>query len=77
MTTGLTIVPFQVMDGTLRQYLHLPPDKALDVIRTLVKATRKAGGLFVSVWHNTSLTEANGWEGWRRVFEETLSIQKA
>ncbi len=77
MNTGLTIVPFQVMDGTLRQYLHLPPEKALDVIRSLVDTTRKVGGLFVSVWHNTSLTEVNGWEGWRKVFEETLSIQKA
>lgn len=72
----LTIVPFQVMDGTLRQYLHLSPDAALAVIKSLIDATRRAGGLFVSVWHNTSLTEGNGWEGWRRVFEETLALQK-
>ncbi|MRR20774.1 hypothetical protein EG827_11365 [bacterium] len=74
--TGLTIVPFQVMDGTLRQYLHLSPDAALAVIRSLIAATRRVGGMFVSVWHNTSLTEGNGWEGWRRVFEETLALQK-
>lgn len=74
--TGLTVVPFQVMDGTLRQYLHLSPDAALAVIRSLIDATRKAGGMFVSVWHNTSLTEGNGWEGWRKVFEETLALQK-
>lgn len=74
--TGLTIVPFQVMDGTLRQYMHLQPDAALGVISSLVSATRKVGGLFVSVWHNTSLNEGNGWEGWRRVFEETLAMQK-
>ncbi len=74
--TALTIVPFQVMDGTLRQYLHLSPDAALAVIRSLIDTTRSAGGLFVSVWHNTSLTEGNGWEGWRRVFEETLLLQR-
>ena len=74
--TVLTIVPFQVMDGTLRQYLHLSPDAAMAVIRSLISATRRSGGLFVSVWHNTSLTELNGWEGWRKVFEETLAIQK-
>ncbi len=74
--TGLTIVPFQVMDGTLRQYLHLSPEAALAVIRSLIAATRRAGGIFVSVWHNTSLTEMNGWEGWRKVFEETLTLQK-
>jgi hypothetical protein len=74
--TGLTVVPFQIMDGTLRQYMHLSPDAALAVIRSLVSSTMSVGGLFVSIWHNTSLSEGNGWEGWRRVFEETLAMQK-
>ena len=74
--TTLTVVPFQVMDVTLRQYLHLQPEAALEVVRTLIAATRNAGGLFVSIWHNTSLNEGNGWEGWRHVFEEMLFIQK-
>lgn len=74
--TGLTVVPFQVMDGTLRQYMHLQPEPALEVIRALIAATRNVGGLFVSIWHNTSLSEGNGWEGWRQVFAETLAMQK-
>ena len=74
--TGITVVPFQVMDGTLRQYMHLSPDSAIGVIEELIGATRKAGGLFVAIWHNTSLNEGNGWEGWRRVFLEMLSVQK-
>jgi hypothetical protein len=74
--TGLTVVPFQVMDGTLRQYMHLTPEAAIKVIRTIIAATKSAGGLFVSVWHNTSFTELNGWEGWKTVFEETLAMQK-
>jgi hypothetical protein len=74
--SGLTVVPFQVMDGTLRQYRHLTPDAAIPVIRSLISTTRKAGGLFVSVWHNTSLAEYNGWEGWRKVFEEMLALQE-
>lgn len=74
--TPLTIVPFQVMDGTLRQYLHLSPDAALAVIKSLISSTMEVGGLFASIWHNTSLAEGNGWEGWRRVFEETLNMQK-
>jgi hypothetical protein len=75
--TGLTIVPFQVMDGTLRQYMHLRPDAAIEVVSSLIAETRRVGGMFVSIWHNTSLNEGNGWEGWRRVFEETLALQKA
>lgn len=75
-TTSLTVVPFQVMDGTLRQYRNMSADNAIETIRELIDVTRKAGGLFISVWHNTSLTEREGWEGWRKVFEETLAYQK-
>jgi hypothetical protein len=74
--TGLTIVPFHVMDGTLRQYLHLAPEAAVNVAGSIIDATRNVGGLFVSVWHNTSLCECNGWEGWKKVFEEILALQK-
>lgn len=74
--TALTIVPFQLMDGTLRQYQHLNPEAAISVTESIINATKNAGGLFVSIWHNTSLSESNGWEGWRKVFEETLSLQK-
>ena len=74
--TSLTVVPFQVMDVTLRQYMHLQPAAALEVVSSLITATRRVGGLFVSIWHNTSLNEGNGWEGWRHVFEEMLDMQK-
>jgi len=75
-TTGLTIVPFQVMDGTLRHYQHLTPEAAVNAAGSLITATKNVGGLFVSVWHNTSLGESGGWEGWRKVFEEILVLQE-
>jgi hypothetical protein len=74
--TDLLIVPFQYMDGTFRQYKKLMPDKAMDEIKKLADITREVGGHFVSVWHNTSLTEKDGWEGWRKVFEYALTIQQ-
>ncbi len=73
--TGITVVPFQVMDGTLKKYLSLSVTDAIETVSELISATRKAGGLFVSVWHNTSLAERNGWEGWREVFEAMLTKQ--
>ena len=74
--TGLTIVPFQVMDATLYQYKRLSPESAGEVIRNLISETRHAGGLFVSLWHNTSLLESSEWKGWRNLFEMMLQIQK-
>jgi len=74
--TGLTIVPFQVMDGTLRQYRNMNPEAAIETVKKLVDVTRRVGGVFISIWHNTSLSEREGWEGWRRVFEATLSYME-
>jgi hypothetical protein len=74
--TGLTLVPFQVMDGTLKKYHDLSVEEAIETVKEIIAATRKTGGLFVSVWHNTSFSGRDGWEGWRRVFETTLSEQQ-
>lgn len=74
--SGITVVPFQVMDGTLKKYLSLSVEAAIETVTGLISVTRKAGGLFVSVWHNTSLTERDGWEGWRAVFEAMLNEQR-
>ncbi len=74
--TGLRIVPLLVMDATLYQYLKLDAHSAEKVIAGIISETRKAGGLFVSLWHNTSLTEKSEWEGCRKLFEKMLIIQK-
>lgn len=73
--TTLELVPFQYMEGTLQQYKRYTPEKAMLVINQLVETTRSVGGLFVSVWHNTSLTDNNEWKGWKEVFEYALKVQ--
>lgn len=70
--TGLTIIPFQVMDVTLYQYKKLDLESSLDTIIKLISETRSVGGLFTSIWHNTSLQESPDWKGWRTVFETVL-----
>jgi hypothetical protein len=75
--TNLRIVPFQVMDATLFQYKNLDPPAAQDIVIKLIDETRKAGGLFVSIWHNTSLLDDQEWSGWREVFESMLQYQKS
>jgi hypothetical protein len=73
--TNLKIVPFQVMDATLYKYKNLDPGASKELISKLVNETRKVGGLFVSIWHNTSLLENAEWQGWREVFEFMLKTQ--
>jgi hypothetical protein len=74
--TNLKIIPFQIMDGTLYDYKKLDPGSSKEVILKLINETRNVGGLFVSIWHNTSLLDNEEWKGWREVFEFMVKNQK-
>jgi hypothetical protein len=74
--TNLRIIPFQVMDGTFYDYKKLNPESSKEVILKIINETRKVGGLFVSIWHNTSLLDNEEWKGWREVFEFMIMNQK-
>jgi hypothetical protein len=68
--TELTVFPFIVMDVTCRKYQGLSPEQAIAEISVLKGRVKEVSGTFTSLWHNESLSEWNGWEGWRRVYEE-------
>lgn len=70
--TDLRIYPFAVMDVSLKQYLGLPPDEVMKKVQPLINVTQKVGGTFSILWHNNSLSEIQGWQGWRLVYEEIL-----
>ncbi|MDP4222457.1 MAG: polysaccharide deacetylase family protein [Bacteroidota bacterium] len=75
--TSLKIFPFQLMDVTLTGYKKLTPDSARDTFSNLISQTRKVGGLFISIWHNTTLLDNEECRAWREVFEYMLKEQKA
>ena len=50
--------PFQVMDGTLFQYMGLSPEAALERVLPLVGQCRRHGGTFSVLWHNSVLPTA-------------------
>ena len=68
----LLLVPFQVMDGVLKDYLMLSPEESMEKINTIKNSIREVNGIFVSIFHNSSLTEVGEWKQWRRVYEETF-----
>lgn len=74
-TTGLRIFPFMVMDVTLTDYKKLHPAKAKEVINDMIGKTRLAGGVFTSIWHNTTLLNTPECRPWREVFEYVLERQ--
>jgi hypothetical protein len=70
--TSLLVHPFMAMDVTLRQYLGLSPDSAVEKVRSLAQQVRQTGGAFTTIWHNSSFHRAGGWNGWKRVFLAVL-----
>ncbi len=73
--TTLKVVPFQFMDSTFANHKKMDPQSAKEIILKLINETRKVGGTFVSIWHNTSLLDRAEWQGWREVFEFMLKTQ--
>lgn len=74
--TLLRIVPFNVMDVTLSQYKGLGPSESGELIMNIMNEARRAGGLFVSLWHNTTLAQTPSGMEWRNVFESMLKAQQ-
>jgi hypothetical protein len=75
LPTSLLIIPFQVMDVTLLKKCGDDTDEAKEIIKKLILETRKAGGVFTSIWHNTSLLDTPEFRKWREVFEFMLKNQ--
>lgn len=65
-----------IMDGTLRFYLKLSPEEAIERVKFLIDQCKAVKGEFIMLWHNNSVSDQYEWKGWRRVFEELLVYSK-
>ena len=74
--TNLRIVPFMFMDVTLYRNKKLDAQASQEVILKLMNESRRVGGLFVSIWHNTTLLDNKECRPWRKVFETMLAEMK-
>lgn len=67
--TSLKIVPFTIMDRSLKDYMKLTPAEAKIKISKYIEVVKEYGGNFVSVWHNESLGDSREWNGWIEVYK--------
>ena len=67
-------LPLTVMDRCLQapDYQNLPPDEACQEIIRHIDTVKKFNGVFVLLWHNSSLDDYGDWKGWRRVYEKVM-----
>ncbi len=63
-STDLLIHPYAIMDVTLRYYMKLSPQAAIQKIDELKKNLKLVNGDFGFLWHNSSMSRAYGWKKW-------------
>jgi hypothetical protein len=60
------------MDGTMRDYLNMEPNAAIELARNLIRETKKVNGTFITLWHNETLSDAKRWAGWLDVYKQII-----
>ena len=71
--TGLKIFPITMMDGTFMDYKHLQPAQALQEISNLIEAVKNVNGVFISIWHNHTVSDTTEYKDWRYVHDQMIS----
>jgi len=73
-TTQLLIHPLQLMDASLRYYMNLSPEQAIEEIQVFIERVRETGGEINWLWHNSSLGPIFGWQDWDKVYRTLLEL---
>ena len=74
--SNLRIIPFQVMDVTMKQYLGLSPEEGLERTKQIIDMIKPMKGNFGLIWHNSSFYAREGWSGWESVYKSILEYAK-
>ena len=72
--TPLKVFPFALMDTTLNDYMKLTPKQSLGRIRDLKNEVKAVNGMFITLFHNESLSDYLRWKGWKRLYESMIKI---
>ena len=70
--TLLTVHPFAVMDGTLKDYLNVSTRESYNIITKVIDEVRKVNGTFIFLTHNETLGGQKRWVGWPDLYRKVL-----
>lgn len=69
-TTNMTTHSFSMMDVTCKNYLKLKSFSAIQLSHSIKQIIYQSKGNFCFIVHNESLSETEGWQGWKKTFEK-------
>ena len=61
--------PLLIMDVSFRFYKGFTIEESIAYCEKIIAEVKKHNGELVFLWHNSTLSEQDGWEGWDRVFK--------
>jgi len=61
-------VPLVMMDVTLKEYMHLAPEAAIERCGKMIDTLQHHGAGTSLLWHNSALNDID-WPGWDRVYD--------
>lgn len=64
--------PLLIMDVSFRMYKNLSIDESIKLAEQIKAQVKKHHGELVVLWHNSSLSEIDGWTGWYKVLEKIV-----
>ena len=70
--TPLKLIPFAVMDVTLKDYLQYSNRKSLATILRLADEVKKVNGTFVTLMHNETFNIFGRFKGWKLMYEKIV-----
>lgn len=70
--TPLKLIPFAIMDVTLKDYLQYSNRKSLTTILQLADEVKKVNGTFVILNHNETFNEFGRFKGWKTMYEKVI-----
>lgn len=70
--TPLKLIPFAVMDVTLKDYLQYSNKKSFATIMQLAEEVKKVNGTFVTLNHNETFDKFGRFKGWKLMYEKVM-----
>ncbi len=68
----LTERPLLIMDVSFRMYKKLSIKESIKLAEQIKEQVKKHNGELVVLWHNSSLSEVDGWTDWNAVLEKVV-----
>jgi|DEB19_MinimDraft_2_1074335.scaffolds.fasta_scaffold01819_2 hypothetical protein len=71
--TSLQVFSPCVMDVTLKNFEKFKPNEAILAIEKMKQAVKNVNGTFISIWHNSNLSNTAEWKDWKAVWLKMIA----